>query len=399
LSASALYLLVASSIAATAAVLIVALIRKPLRKLSGPQAACWIWLLVPALTLVVFLPAPSRVSQFASQISPSTFALTVPAAALGTATHYASTALWVWLPGCALMAIFIVGRQIVFVRSLRSSTRAADGTYRSASVSGPLLIGVWRPRIIVPGDFDVRYGVRERALMLAHEHAHLRRGDILTSAIAMIWPCVFWFNPLMYWAVSRLRFDQELACDAIVLAGLQCGRRQYAHTLIKAQVAADSPWRIPISCHWLSAHPLQERIAMLKQPFPGFARRSLGIFLTLALIFAGSGIVWAAQSESARATMAQQDDLRFEFSADRMLELPNGDMVLSGNVAFAPVQPGASKLSYEADRITQTAEAVLPEGAVRISLGRYTLTTDRATVEKDGTVRMAEALMSRALNP
>jgi bla regulator protein blaR1 len=394
LSASALHLLIAASIAAAAAILFVALIRKPLRQLSGPQAACWIWLLVPACTLVAFLPVPSQVLRIASQISASTFALPLPAADAATATSYAAVALLVWLAGCVAMAAFMASRQREFVRSLRTMTLAPDGAYRSASVAGPVLIGIWRPRIIVPADFDVRYGPRERALMLAHEQAHLERGDILVGLVAMIWLCVFWFNPLMYWAVSRLRFDQELACDASVLSRLHAGRCQYARTLLKAQLATDSPWRIPISCHWLSAHPLQERIAMLKHASPGLARRSLGLLFISASIVAGSGIVWAAQPEPARVEVLQEGDLQFEFFADRIAELPNGVVAFSGNVSFALTHSGTWRLTYEADRITRIADAMLLEGAVRISLGRRILTTNQATVEKDGIVRMDAALLS-----
>lgn len=345
MSASALNLLVAASIAATAAILIVALIRKQLRQLSGPQAACWIWLLVPACTLAVFLPMPPEALQLALPLADSNGV---------AATGYAAVLLLVWLAGCVAMAAFVASRQRRFVRSLREMTRAPDGTYRSASVTGPVLIGILRPRIVVPIDFNVRYGARERALILAHEQAHLEREDLLVGAVAMIWLCLFWFNPLMYWALNRLRFDQELACDATVLRTVRDGRRQYARTLLQAQLAADSPWRIPISCHWLSAHPLQERIAMLKRPFPRLARRSLGIFLASVLIVAGSAIVW----------MAQQKPAQLEWSADRVVQLPNGDVAL--------------------------------EGRVQISLGQQTLTTDQATVDKDGTVRMASATLARA---
>ena len=386
MSASALNLLVAASIASTAAILIVALIRKPLRQLSGPQAACWIWLLVPACTVAVFLPMPSQAVQIASQIAASTFVLPLPSPDSTAIAASGAVPLLVWLAGCLAMAALLAKRPRKFFRSLGDLTRAADGTYPSAAVTAPVLIGILRPRIVVPVDFDVRYGVRERALMLAHELAHRERGDVLVSAVAAIWLCVFWFNPLLYWAVSRLRFDQELACDAMVLSTLQAGRRRYARTLLKAQLAADSPWRIPVSCHWLSAHPLQERIAMLKQPFPGFARRSLGIFLTSALIVASSGLVWACTREPAG----------LEWSADRVVKLPNGDLSLSGNVSLAPGRPGAAHVAYSAERIAKIDDTVYMEGAVVISLGQQTLTTDRATVEKDGIVRMASAVLSPA---
>jgi bla regulator protein BlaR1 len=396
LSTSALYLLVAANVAATAAILIVALLRKPLRQLSGPQAACWIWLLVPAFTLAVVLPVPPQVLQIASHISASTLALPLPAAEAVTATSHTAVPFLVWLTGCVAMATFMTQRQKKFVRSLSEMTRVADGTYRSASVTGPVLIGILRPRIIVPTDFDVRYGTRERALMLAHEQAHLERGDILVGAVALLWLCVFWFNPLMYWAVSRLRFDQELACDARVLSALHQGRRQYARTLLKAQLATDSPWCIPISCHWLSAHPLRERIAMLKRPFPGSARRWLGIFLTSALLIAGGVIVWTARLGPAPVQTLQRGDVQFEFFADRMVKLPNGDLALSGNVSLAASDPDAAQLTYEADRIASTEDITLMEGDVRLSLGQYTLMTDQATVDKKGTLSMASATLARA---
>lgn len=231
--------------------------------------------------------------------------------------------------------------------------------------------------------------------MLAHEQAHLERGDILTTTIGVMWLCALWFNPLMYWAIARLRFDQELACDAMVLARSQAGPRHYAHTLLKAQLAADSPWRIPLSCHWLSTHPLKERIAMLKRPSPGSTRRLLGIVLTCASIVAGSSLVWATQSEPAHIAGMQKDDLQFDFSADHISKLTNGDVTLTGNVSFRPLRESTSNLIFAAARVIEMDDhSVLLEGAVRLSLGRYMLTTDRAILGNDGLVTMDSALLS-----
>ncbi|MGD3580303.1 M56 family metallopeptidase, partial [Xanthomonas citri pv. citri] len=42
----------------------------------------------------------------------------------------------------------------------------------------PVSVGLWRPRIVLPMDFDTRYSAAERTLILAHERLHLRRGDL-----------------------------------------------------------------------------------------------------------------------------------------------------------------------------------------------------------------------------
>jgi beta-lactamase regulating signal transducer with metallopeptidase domain len=47
--------------ASTVAMLLVALLRNPFRRVAGARAAYWLWLLVPALTLAVLIPAPSGV--------------------------------------------------------------------------------------------------------------------------------------------------------------------------------------------------------------------------------------------------------------------------------------------------------------------------------------------------
>jgi beta-lactamase regulating signal transducer with metallopeptidase domain len=51
--------LVEATLASTIAVLIVCVLRKPLRRITGAQSAYWLWLLVPATALAVFLPAQS----------------------------------------------------------------------------------------------------------------------------------------------------------------------------------------------------------------------------------------------------------------------------------------------------------------------------------------------------
>ena len=99
--------------------------------------------------------------------------------------------------------------------------------------------------------------------MLAHERAHEGRHDILVSALALLSHCVFWFNPLMYLALRWLRHDQELACDEQVLSSLPRSepeaRRIYADALLKAQLATEGAWRMPIGCHWHRLTPKERK--------------------------------------------------------------------------------------------------------------------------------------------
>jgi TonB family protein len=104
---------------------------------------------------------------------------------------------------------------------------------------------------------------------------------------------LYWFNPLLYWAARRFRRDQELACDARVLARHPRLRRRYAEALLKTQLLASPP---PLSCHWrASTNPLKERIEMLKHPAPKSSRRLAGMAALAALALACGYAAWAAQ--------------------------------------------------------------------------------------------------------
>src|SRR3546814_10618324 len=69
--------------------------------------------------------------------------------------------------------------------------------------------------------------------------------------------CVYWFNPLLWIAADRFRRDQELACDATVVARHPHARRAYGEAMVKTQLSA---MPAPLACHWFGGHPLKERI-------------------------------------------------------------------------------------------------------------------------------------------
>jgi bla regulator protein blaR1 len=300
---SSLHAMVGVTAASSLAILIVSVLRIAMRRTAGARAAYWLWLLLPASVLAVLLPAPSQSVEVVVGSLPRIAGATLLSAvvtvrAFGSSTGYVATVLAIWISGAMLMMAVLFLRQRAFVQSLGRMTTGPDGVHRSSSIVAPALVGAWRARVVVPENFETRYSQEECTLMLAHERAHLARGDAAINAIAAGWLCFSWFNPLMYWAVGRLRFDQELACDAVVVARSQSGRRRYADALLKSQLATEATWSMPLACHWQSSHPLKERIAMLKYSSPGRARRWCGTAFIIALTFSGSYAVWAAQTQT-----------------------------------------------------------------------------------------------------
>ncbi|HEV7607876.1 MAG TPA: M56 family metallopeptidase [Steroidobacteraceae bacterium] len=292
MGASLARVLIEATFASSIAVLIVWVLRKPLRRTTGAQSAYWAWLLVPATALAVFLPAPGYKNQLLASPLPNfigaTFSNVVETISAGeSSTNYVTFGLATWLLGALLMSAVWAIRHRAFVRTMGNLEPGLDGVLRSDAVVAPMVIGAWRARVIVPTDFETRYTAEERQLMLAHERAHLERGDTLIYAVAAGWLCLFWFNPLMYWALGRLRFDQDLACDALVVSRSGASRRRYADALLRVQMPIDSAWCKPVACHWKSSHPLKERIIMLKYSSPGRIRRASGVAIAVALAVSG----------------------------------------------------------------------------------------------------------------
>ena len=158
----------------------------------------------------------------------------------------------VWLFGTVGCAVLFVRQQRRFVRSLGHLSSCDDGTSRAqATAACPALVGAWRPRIVLPADFERRYDNAERELILAHERAHRARGDAQANALAATLRCLYWFNPLVHLAASRFRHDQELACDQQVLRRHPAARRAYGEAMLKTQLAGGV---LPFGCHWGQLH-------------------------------------------------------------------------------------------------------------------------------------------------
>jgi hypothetical protein len=75
-------------------------------------------------------------------------------------------------------------------------------------------VGWWRPMVMLPSDWRAWTNTERRAV-LAHELAHIQRGDYIAGLLARISVALHFYHPLVYWLANSLHLQQELAADAL----------------------------------------------------------------------------------------------------------------------------------------------------------------------------------------
>ncbi|MBV8034474.1 M56 family metallopeptidase [Roseateles sp.] len=279
-------------------------VARPMLNRAGPAVTYAAWLLIPLLLVTAALPRPAqepvRLMLQAAELSSTAATSPMPAAAAALGSDWPQIGMLLWLAGTALTLLAQWRRQ----RKLEG-----QGTCLPAG-SSPALVGLLRPRIVLPTDFEQRFTPAQQRLVLAHEQMHLQRLDNLWSLLATLIVALHWWNPLAWWALRRLRADQELACDAAVLAREPEARGVYAQALLAAHDLNDHA--APLASRWITIHPLVERISMLNRPRPMTRRHAA---LLAAGLLLTSTLAWAAQaSEAPGKTDAPQVGIELELS-------------------------------------------------------------------------------------
>ncbi len=301
-----------TSLAVSLLIIAILLVRRPVARRFGPEAAYLLWL-APLIRLATpelgILPASWR-EEAASEIAATWTAAAVEAGAVGPPAAVALDMPLVfgivWLFGALAFLAVQLGAQRRFMNTLTRDCRAPspDVSAEAAVIGGryglkshprilvvrenvgPLVAGAFAPVIILPADFESAYTSVERQLALSHEFAHIRRGDLLTTFAAIVFRAAQWPNPLVHYAFEAFRTDQEAACDASVLsrnASFPDISYAYGAAIVKA---AASRCATPAASLAMSNH-LKERLMLMKSRKKTGA--AVGRALAAALIIAGVG--------------------------------------------------------------------------------------------------------------
>lgn len=222
--------------------------------------------------------------------------------------------------------------QLDILQAQASFTRNIE-IRESDLVGGPATFGHFSPVILMPPAWR-NWSEAQVSAVLAHELAHIQRGDYLTHLFSQVCLAAHFYHPLMHALVGRLRLDQELAADALAVSWTG-PRESYLRAL--AEVALALPPRssglavrsfVPSRGAWV------RRIEMLKSmrsEMNGIARGwPLAGFLFMGMIALALSTLRGPQGQSVAQEPGLSATSRAPASADSLMKYvpSNADVVM-----------------------------------------------------------------------
>jgi beta-lactamase regulating signal transducer with metallopeptidase domain len=216
----------------------------------------------------------------------------------------------IWLAGCLLMGLKLLATVFVLRRRLSACRPVTDaavldlldtcrqrlGLRRTPVLLvtpeclSPCIVGTWRPRIVLPESLVTQSSPARLRHVLAHELAHLLRGDLWTNWLLLAARVLHWFNPVA-WATARaMQAEREAACDEVAFAALgEAERPAYAATIVEL-AAGLSPSAIAPGLVGLFSSRFRLRLRverLLRTPSIKTLRAPIATGLLLAVVLVG----------------------------------------------------------------------------------------------------------------
>ena len=194
--------------------------------------------------------------------------------------------LLVWSAGSIVVCAWSLARVRRFGRLLGAQSVAAPRELRTAAVEIGGRLGlraipvicttsarispmVWwtggAVRLVIPMNLLNQMDAQQLQWVLAHELAHMRRGDHVVRWLEWLVCVGFWWNPVMWWARRRLRAAEEICCDALVVSCLNPKPRSYAESILMAIESVVCPTLRPpaMASEVSSGGLLHQRLGMI----------------------------------------------------------------------------------------------------------------------------------------
>ncbi|TQF09945.1 peptidase M56 [Myxococcus llanfairpwllgwyngyllgogerychwyrndrobwllllantysiliogogogochensis] len=161
--------------------------------------------------------------------------------------------------------------------------RRAPRLLVSDEVASPLATGLWSPVVVLPTKAVRRLPVEGLRMALAHEVAHLKRGDLWLGWVPALAEALLFFHPLARRAAREYALAREEACDAEALRLTGAEPADYGELLLAFGVTRPhgTAAALGASAH---VHALHRRLSMLEHVDIGSSRSRRWLKVTLSAL-------------------------------------------------------------------------------------------------------------------
>jgi beta-lactamase regulating signal transducer with metallopeptidase domain len=126
-----------------------------------------------------------------------------------------------------LLGLVLSFRMLRATQPVRAEWAVGRKLRTSTWIAAPVTIG---SSVLLPAEC-VNWDMRRRQAVLAHEGAHVARGDFYVQLLSQVNRAVFWFSPQAWWLHGQLAALAELASDDAAIEALG-DRPSYAAILL-----------------------------------------------------------------------------------------------------------------------------------------------------------------------
>ena len=144
---------------------------------------------------------------------------------------------WGYLIVACALVVFLIIRRRKTKRLLWYTTRSfisGEEVYVTDAPVSPFVIGLFRPRIIVPRTMLRELSDTELEMIVLHEKTHIRLLHLWVFLLWDIFAAVYWINPLLFAVSGKLREDMEQICDCVVMQRSGRNAQDYGGLLLKS---------------------------------------------------------------------------------------------------------------------------------------------------------------------
>ena len=168
---------------------------------------------------------------------------------------------------------------------------------QSALVNAPVVIGWFRPIILIPISAVTGLTPRQLDALIMHELAHIRRFDTFTNILLVMAETFLFYHPAVWWVSRRVRIEREHCCDDFAVA--MCGD---AAIYVEALTSLKISKAMPVLVLAASGGKLKERVARLLD-VPSKSRK-ISPAAVIGLLFLGAIAATAATARNSKDDVA-----------------------------------------------------------------------------------------------